>query len=346
MKISQLPKTLDVLFKTDITPMIIGHHGVGKSSAIKDYAKANDMECVVVRLGNLVDAGDLLGLSDFVKNEHGESVATKFAPPDWWPRDPDSKGIIFLDEINRIKSPTILQAVFGLAEPRFIGGRRLHTHVLPKGWHVVAASNPPTDDYDVLDIQDQAFIDRFCFLKIDNSSSEHKEYMKSKNFNQGLIAFCAEHEKIMYPAQQEFSLNFIKPSNRSIEFVDLVLAQKPESDILQNILYGLIGVEATVVFNRFMEEKYKLIDPKDITFEYHKVKKQVETMVKENRLDLITLITDNLLDYLSKQESLGDLSSVAAFLKTIPKDISWGFYYNSLSKFDDKTLAKFVEIYE
>jgi len=345
MKIKDLPKVLDSLLEADITPMIVGHHGIGKTSSIRQYAKSKDLELVVIRLGNMTDAGDLLGLGDFVVDEQGNKIATKFFAPDWWPRDPNSKGIIMMDEINRVRNSSILQAVFGLSEPRFIGGRRLHTHILPEGWRVIAASNPPTDDYDVIDITDAAFIDRFCYLKIDSSSIDHHEYMRKKDFNPSLVAFCVEHEKIMYPNMKEFSLDFVKPSNRSIEQLDLVLKQKTESDVLNHIAIGLIGSEATVVFNKFLEESEKLIAPEEIVASFKKVEKRIKNMTEKGRLDIIGNTNDNLLSYLQKNKiDKAQWENVKKYFTEVPKDLYWSFLISCLESEDVEFLNAISQI--
>ena len=129
MKIQTLKECLPYLFEANIATLVIGHHGVGKSQAVAQYAKEQKIGFMDLRLGTQ-DVGDLLGLAEFVtelqpytftnpetgKEETGTrevKVATKFMRPDWFPTDPDSKGIIFMDEINRARRD-VLQAVFQL----------------------------------------------------------------------------------------------------------------------------------------------------------------------------------------------------------------------------------------
>lgn len=345
MRIKDLPKVLHELLKADITPMIVGHHGIGKSSSIRQYTNEHEMELVVVRLGNMTDAGDLLGLGDFVVDKDGNKIATKFFAPDWWPRDPNSQGVIFLDEVNRIRNSSILQAVFGLCEPRFIGGRRLHTHVLPEGWRVVAASNPPTDDYDVIDITDAAFVDRFCYLKVDSSPVDHQDYMRKKEFNSDLVGFCVEHEKIMYPTMKEFSLEFVKPSNRSIEQLDIVLKQKPEKEVLNHIAMGLIGTEATVVFNKFLEENGRLILPEEIVEKLESVEEKIKDSVQKGRLDKLGNTNDNLLIYLQKNTiNKKGWKNVEKYFKLIPRDLLFSFLKNVMDSNDGTFIRNITEV--
>lgn len=351
MKITKLNKVLDVLLKADLTPMIIGHHGIGKTTTIKEYAKQNDYEFVSVRLGNMVDAGDLLGLGDFVLDESGNKIATKFFAPDWFPRESNSKGIIVLDEINRVRSSSILQAVFSLAEPRFIGGRRLHTHILPEGWRVVAMANPPTDDYDVIDVTDAAFVDRFCYIKLEAGPNEHREYMRKHKFNQTLIDFSVQHESLCYPIMKPFDLNFVKPSNRSIEFMNKVMNITDDKNIIKQISMGVLGVEATVALDKFLSDNSVSLSVSEILS--GKNYKKIE-LLSNTRLDIIGLANEKLLSYLFIDDNKLDKTGVEglkSYFKLIPKDLYWDFLSKLLHERSGEiknitNLSKFEEVIE
>jgi len=176
VNIKQLKESIPFLVKANIATMVVGHHGIGKSQAVRQYCDEQGIGFIDLRLGTQ-DVGDLLGLADFKVNEKGENVATKFMQPTWFPTDPDSKGLIFMDEINRAR-PDVLQAVFQL-----VLDKRLHEYELPKGWHVIGAMNPSTEDYVVTDLSDRAFLDRFCHIKLAPSKHEFIQYAKHREFD-------------------------------------------------------------------------------------------------------------------------------------------------------------------
>ena len=152
---------LPFLFKANVPTLIHGRHGVGKSQGIFQVSQElqyvhptkgkTSYDFIDLRLGNM-EVGDLLGLADFEEDENGNKIATKFMRPSWLPTDPDSCGILFLDEINRARRD-VLQAAFQL-----VLDKKIHEYELPKGWVVVGACNPNTDEYIVTDIGDAAFI--------------------------------------------------------------------------------------------------------------------------------------------------------------------------------------------
>ena len=102
MKISDITRSVDYLFKANITPLLVGYHGIGKTSVVEQIAKRRNANLVVIRLGQMSDPGDLIGLADFVRNQEGRAVNTVFAAPEFLPtKDTGVETIIFFDEINR-----------------------------------------------------------------------------------------------------------------------------------------------------------------------------------------------------------------------------------------------------
>lgn len=322
MNIKTLKEALPYLFKANIATLIQGHHGIGKSQAVRQYADDNGMDFVDLRLGTQ-DVGDLLGLADFVVDPTtGEKVATKFMRPDWFPVDPNSKGVIFLDEINRGQR-AVLQAVFQL-----VLDKRLHRYMLPPGWSVIAAMNPSTDDYIVTDISDKAFLDRFCHIKLAPSKQEFLEYAKFRKFDDSLIQFLTEQPNLIQGDLEEFSLE-VKPSRRSWEAVDRLVKAKMPANLLRECVNGLVGTAAGAAFIKSLSDTDKPINAKDILDNYPKFAKKVKEYSNAKtggRQDMLKFTCDSLLEAISgrkedfkKEES----KNLADFLIEIPKDLSF-----------------------
>ena len=141
-----------------VPPLLVGPMGVGKSWIPKEAAKELGIACIDLRLAQQ-EVGDLTGLP------RRDGKRTVWSRPEWWPEDPTSKGILFLDELNRAPVD-VLQAVFQL-----VGEWKLHTHVLPSEWIIVSAMNPDNGSYQV-DSLDIAMLRRFCQIKVLPSSGE------------------------------------------------------------------------------------------------------------------------------------------------------------------------------
>ena len=86
MNIKEFKQFLPYAFKTNLSVMLHGQHGIGKSQAIKQFALENGMQFVDRRLSQM-ESGDLLGLPDL----SGE--VTRYKIPSWLPTDPKSNGL-------------------------------------------------------------------------------------------------------------------------------------------------------------------------------------------------------------------------------------------------------------
>lgn len=326
MNIKVLKQALPYIFEANIATMITGHHGIGKSQAVKQYADDQGLEFIDLRLGTQ-DVGDLLGLADFERDKDGNLVATKFMRPDWFPTG--GKGIIFLDEVNRGTRP-VLQAVFQL-----VLDKKLHRYDLPKGWHVIAAMNPSTQDYIVTDISDKAFMDRFCHIKLAPSKQEFFTYAEAVNFNTELLAFLKNQPELLQGDLEDFSLE-VAPSRRSWDAVNRLInisESKKKNEqipqfILQELAAGLVGRSASTALMKALNSKEKPITGEQIVTDYGKYSKRIEqySSAKTNRIDAIKFTCDSLEQYIAERKkkfSDKEKKNLADFLWAIPRDISF-----------------------
>ncbi len=95
MRAKEITITLNSLIEAQIPVFIWGSPGIGKSSIVKQIAKDKNLEFVDLRL-SLLDPTDLKGIPFFDKDNN----QALWASPNFLPKKPNSKGILFLDEIN------------------------------------------------------------------------------------------------------------------------------------------------------------------------------------------------------------------------------------------------------
>ena len=86
--------------RVNLSAMIWGPPGIGKSSLVQQIAQAHELDFVDVRLSQLAPT-DLRGLPV------PENGITYWAPPEFLPRK--GSGILFMDEINM--APPAMQGV-------------------------------------------------------------------------------------------------------------------------------------------------------------------------------------------------------------------------------------------
>lgn len=325
MKISDVKLVLPYLEKAGVTPMLWGSHGIGKTELVGQFAAETGREFVTLNLGSQ-EVGDLLG----ILIEDKKTGVARYQLPEWFPTDPDSKGILFLDEINRAQR-YVLQAVFSL-----VLDKRLHRSFLPKGWSIVAAANPATEDYTVTDISDEALMSRFCHIKVNNEVEEWYEYAGKVGVPDIVRSFALEQRNIFN--MKEFDLPKFKPSRRNLNALGRVMAAGlPECHTL-DLAIGILGSEAGVAFFSHTKDYSSAIRGSEVLSNFKKVKSRLEKLTKEgSRNDVIYNTSLDVIVELEKlQESkavdAGVMKNLRSYIKAIPKDLSLGFVLDVLAR--------------
>lgn len=306
--IQMFKDTLPYLIEAKIATLMWGAHGIGKSETIAEFCKENGYKYFDQRLGTQ-DAADMLGLSHFkLDPETGEPIATQFVTPNWltelvtWcEANPDKKGIIFLDEINRAARKDVLQAVF-----QIILDGKLHELTFPDNLYTLAAANPDTGDYFVLSMDDQALLDRFCHIKLDPSTKEWMDYAKSTEHDPRLTEFITQQPALLDPNLKTFSISELaSPSRRSWSRISKLLKLNPPEDILRTLTWGLVGSDAAEPFMTYLQKQDKLISTDEIINNYNEVQALILKYSQEEsgRLDIVNKIFEEMNDYFKENEN-------------------------------------------
>ena len=326
MNVRDLKRAMPYLFKTKITPLLIGLHGKGKTSFVSELAQEMDANLLVVRLGTLSDSGDLIGLPAHLNDSLGKAIETIYVAPSFLPVEREGfnntrKTILFLDEINRCHKD-LIQAIFQLVEK----GEQLGPHRLINT-HVIAAANPATDDYSVMDISDKAFTDRFCHLAFEPSTEEFLNYAK-EHFNSKYINFLANRQEMIRKKNDVIVIDYIDQSERSAEKVArLELAGLPD-DLFLEVAGGIVGKEAAAAAVAFYLENNVKIAGRDVIYNYAKVRKDV---LKHNMPALALTIDEIekiLIDKKEDPNTQEEIDNFISFLMDIPADLAVGTIIN------------------
>lgn len=122
--------------------LFLGPPGIGKTASVRaavEKIKEAHPDFAYVELNPTVPHDEVGGIPDLVRQE-GQATTTDYALPKWWPRDPDSRGIICLDDMAQ--SDKMMQCVFA----NLIQAKNLRMHPLPKGWMIVGTGNRAEDN--------------------------------------------------------------------------------------------------------------------------------------------------------------------------------------------------------
>ena len=193
MKPSNISTIMDLAFSARaqgevFNPMFTGEAGLGKSQIIQQWVKKQrernpQFGFLDLRIAYM-EAPDLIGLPENETLADGAKVTSHYQP-DFWPRDPESEGLILLEEPNR-GTTGIMNCLMQL-----LTDRKVHKYELPKGWIIAAAINPDSSEYDV-NTMDTALKDRFEDFEVEYDPLTFMEFMDKQNWNESVQRFVGD----------------------------------------------------------------------------------------------------------------------------------------------------------
>ncbi|CAA6800673.1 MAG: MoxR-like ATPases [uncultured Sulfurovum sp.] len=161
---------LDIYKESQIVPYLEGESGIGKTSIIEQYAKAKEMDCIIMGVASLdhiefygrtVSTDIVAGFNDTKFTVFNKSI------PSWVSRilQNDQKNretLLFIDELNRAE-PQNLQSLMNLILKKEFGSDSIQ---LPDSLFIVAAGNPIDDGDYLVESLDKAMLSRMAIVKV------------------------------------------------------------------------------------------------------------------------------------------------------------------------------------
>ena len=225
-------------------PPILIHSspGIGKSSVVKQVAESLGIGFVDVRLAE-IESVDIRGLPSVDK----EKGVMKWNAPDFWPRDPDSKGIIFLDEITACDKSCQV-AAYELILDRKIGD----FYKVPKGWYIVSAGNLTTDRA-VATTMSSALSNRFLHVELEADHEAWLRWAHSHDVHPAVTGYIMYRPENLFNMSKE-NLERGWPSPRSWDKVSqMTKIYGSNESLLRKIVYGLVGPAKGIEFIEFFK---------------------------------------------------------------------------------------------
>jgi hypothetical protein len=162
--------------------MLWGPPGIGKSSIVADVARQHSLDLVDLRLSQLAPT-DLRGLPV------AEDGVSRWFPPEFLPRE--GRGVLFLDEINM--APPAMQ---GIAQ-QLILDRQVGSYRVPDGWFIWAAGNRKSDRAAVFEMP-SALANRFIHLDLTPDLDSFKAWGLSSGISEQVLAFLAFRPTLLH----------------------------------------------------------------------------------------------------------------------------------------------------
>ncbi len=301
MRAKEITTTLNSLIEAQIPVFIWGSPGIGKSSIVKQIAKDKNLEFVDLRL-SLLDPTDLKGIPFFDK-DNNQAI---WASPNFLPKEPNSKGILFLDEINTAP-PSVQASAYQLVLDRKVGDYKL-----PSGWSIVSAGNNESDR-GVVYRMPPPLSNRFVHLNMEVSFEDWKIWAYKNSIDSSIISFLHYDSKKLFafdPSKNEKSF----PTPRSWEYVDKILSSKLKNSLLLETISGAIGKESGMAFISFRKVMNKLPNIDEIL-------EGKEVKIEHNSQILFTIIAGIILSILNKS-SKDRINNALKFSLNLPKEFS------------------------
>lgn len=263
--------------KADISVLLKGVHGIGKSERVEAYARERGYHCEVLFLSHQ-ETGDLIGIPYL---QDGNTV---WSTPIWLKnmQDAHAQGkpcVLFLDELNRARLDVRQSAL------QLVLSKQIHQHHLPKGTLVVAAINPD-DEYQVAEL-DPALTDRFVEFEIKADVDGWIEWARNKGVNESVVSFIADNpDKLWFKTDSNNESNhptprsWVKVSDFLRELESDNLDKSTRNAVLQPFLTGKIGRSIGNQFFSFYKEKSDF-NSKSIEDALKKIKNRTKNNIQE-----------------------------------------------------------------
>lgn len=231
-----------------LPPLIIhGKPGVGKSAIVKQVAEELGIEFRDVRLAQM-DAVDIRGLPSVNTEEH----TMTWNIPDFFPRDPKSKGILFFDEISAADR-SLQVSVYQIVLDRCLSD----AYKVPDGWYICAAGNR-IEDRAVAMSMSSALANRFMHVELTEDAEDWARWAINEGINPSVVGFIRYRPEMLHHMDGE-NLEYGWPSPRSWEkvshMIDIMEKTNAKKTIIKKIVFGLVGPGAGAEFMEFYKNR-------------------------------------------------------------------------------------------
>lgn len=338
MNFKEVERFIPMIFQTNLRPCLLGHTGIGKTEFWKQFTAKHGLDLIIIHVAQL-EPSDFVGL--YRINDDGR---TSNCPPSWLPYKEGGRreveinassmeeaaqileegaftnpngGVIFLDEVNRAHED-MRQALY-----QFLQDGQIHTYKLPQGhetevnslglpkgkYHIACAANPSSEGYETYEF-DPALMNRLAWVNFTPSFEDTRGYLESK-YGRNPVLSWVDSDKGLIDFGEEFKIDGLLYSPRMTEnHIILYHASRKEGkEFRRKVFETIMQKEKVQSFMAYLEE-IEYINFKDVMNGVAGDKrKKLDTLLKENRMDILSTICNDLSDFFSTY-NLGDGSDL------------------------------------
>ena len=254
MKISQIPAALDTALSAELSVLLKSGPGTAKTASVRQFAAKKKMKLIHIH-APLVDLLDLKG----VISTQGDEA--KFLPFNTWPKASDDPVVILIDEL-----PQCVPAIQN-AFSQLLIDKKMGDITLPKGSLVVATGNRREDKAATHNIPSHV-ISRVMHIEVDRSNDDFFEWGMKNGVSAEVIAFGHWKPDAIYNFDPK---NSQEPYGcyRTWEYVSNILKSKPPTELLGEMIAGVVGKGISAEFMAYRRLFSQLPDPQQILTNPH-----------------------------------------------------------------------------
>ena len=298
-----------------------GDGGTGKTSAIMQIAKELDMPFTMLRLSQLEEVGDILGMPikeyEVCINNHCHWIAKDILPeyikagaevtgnhrmgysvPAWVPQT-EEPVILLMDDYSRC-SPMMMQAVMEI-----INMQEFTSWKLPKGSTIILSENPDNEDYTLGVSLDSAMRSRFITFDVDFDVKVWARWAEEYGLRTEAVNFMLWAPELI-TKKQNLTIN----ARSMTSFFNAISGLKDWSTtenlaMIMNIASGCFEDEANAVgnmFTTFINNKlHLLVTPEEmLNDDWDKAKRKIKKCVYDGeiyRADIASILSIRFINY-------------------------------------------------
>ena len=295
MRFRDAQRTVLKGLRLNISSMLVGASGIGKSQMVEQVARdyASELGLKLVKNKTNPSAKEFSIIDERASQK--DITSTKGIPYtfvldgvtyqghaklDSFPTS--GRGLLFLDEFAQA-SPSVMAV-----NSQLLLEKRIGEYQLPKGWQVVVASNRAEDRAGSNKMLSQT-IARGQYITVDVNFDDWFEYAVAKGtYNPYVLAFLSINVNALY----EFDPRLIdaQPNPRSWERLSTLLNAEPKDDYSDYELLARVNVgeKESIQFQAFMDLRTKVPSLSDIVS--GEVTKPTKKQISEMGLSYLTVI--------------------------------------------------------
>lgn len=331
MKISEAKECIKELYlNTRSVTALISERGIGKTSAYKQCTDELGIGYINLYAAAL-EGPDFMGLPD----KDREHMVTVYLAPQFLPTKQaikmgmyPEKGILVLEEINRVPSDTV-SVLYPLLLEKKING-----HDIAEGWTIGVTMNPDTMNY-LVNSLDDAMIDRFISIEVTAEIDDYIEYSLHNNPNDEVLAYlqaCPDMLLVVKKAADSTALSKYPTPRGWTKVQELLNRCTLEDKLMRELVAGIVGIQAAAAFYGFRcNRDIRIPATAKLLGNYKEVQTDIQKLLENKHIEIINYIIKKIvLNVTTSEEHIYNMNE---FLTDLPQELQVLFFkYMSLKR--------------